>query len=532
MIPIWVVNVNECRVQTQYHLLEITFLRTDRTFIIDQLITISLNQWVFEPEQVFLQTLSRDNFVLPPPAELFGFPLYPTISVYEFPRQPPQEPTPAPPSPIYIADSPIYVPSSPVISPHLYPRLHHNPRSPKNPIEVAHHFFFFFAHNTSSKIPPTNLPWRISVVDDKHLFHINRYFAQVSWALNTKTNRYGWTYCAKNNQDFFPPEEALFSTDPYKPLPKPATPTPVKEKKDEEEEEEEEADNQPGTSTYPNMSTTVTEIKTEVKEGKKPVGIPPRSKTPHPDSPDDSDPGPDPPPNNPDGDAISHSFRSTTTNGFSELKERGIKPERFKGNRDKTDCFCYDFGRYLQFNIAFYPKQSERVDLFLSSINHPWADARSLELENDCWNDSIPQNKKRWTTFADIRHQFQQDFGVRGGKGRSQVVLEEISMSGNLAKLEEYIAAFELATPFTGYNDEALLWFFKAGMNPGLCRAVEGMEPEPEGLQKFITAAIHKQNHFEQQQGESKLWRKPAATPVVNIQAAPLAPAPQQTTPS
>ncbi|KAJ8096267.1 hypothetical protein PM082_011421 [Marasmius tenuissimus] len=89
--------VSSASIQTQYHLLDITFLRTDRTFIIDRLITIALNQWVFEPEQVFPQTLSRDDFVLPPPAELFGFPLYPTISVYEFPRQPPQEPTPAPP---------------------------------------------------------------------------------------------------------------------------------------------------------------------------------------------------------------------------------------------------------------------------------------------------------------------------------------------------------------------------------------------------------------------------------------------------
>ncbi|KAJ8080875.1 hypothetical protein PM082_017710 [Marasmius tenuissimus] len=153
------------------------------------------------------------------------------------------------------------------------------------------------------------------------------------------------------------------------------------------------------------MSATVTEIKTKVKEGKKLVGIPPCGKTPRPDSPDDSDPGPDlPPPNDPDDDAISDSFRSTTTNGFSELKERGIKPEHLKGNCDKTDCFCYDFGRYLQFNIMFYPKQSEWVDLFLSLINHPWADACSLELENDHWDDSIPQDKKQWTTLADIHH--------------------------------------------------------------------------------------------------------------------------------
>ncbi|KAL0058737.1 hypothetical protein AAF712_014565 [Marasmius tenuissimus] len=260
------------------------------------------------------------------------------------------------------------------------------------------------------------------------------------------------------------------------------------------------------------MSATVTEIKTEVKEGKKLVGIPPRGKTPRPDSPDKSDPEPDPPPpNDPGNDDSSYdSFRSTTTRGFSELKERGIKPEHFTGDCDKTDHFCYDFGRYLRFNNRFYPKESEWVDLFLSLINHPWADARSLKLEDDHWDDDIPQNNKRWTTFADIRHRFKQDF----------------------AKLENYIAAFELAAPFTGYNDEALLRFFKAGMNPGLRRAVEGMEPEPDGLQKFIKVAIHKQNRFEQQQAESKLWRKPTATPVVNVRAVPLAPAPQQTTPS
>ncbi|KAL0058570.1 hypothetical protein AAF712_014743 [Marasmius tenuissimus] len=250
------------------------------------------------------------------------------------------------------------------------------------------------------------------------------------------------------------------------------------------------------------MTTTITNTRVSVKEEKKPAGVPPHDdKPPRPGSPSSSEPGTNiSVPNDPDDNAIRDSFWSSMTNAFSELKERGIKPERFKGNCNKTDCFCYDFGRYLQFNIAFYPKQSEQVDLILSSIDHPWADARSLELENDHWDNSIPQDKKRWTNLADIRHRFQQDFG--------------------------------LAAPFTGYNNEALLWFFQAGMSPGLRQAVRGMEPEPEGLQKFIRAAIHKQNRYKQQQAESKLWRKPAATPVVNVRAASLAPAPQQMTPS
>ncbi|KAL0059819.1 hypothetical protein AAF712_013425 [Marasmius tenuissimus] len=139
----------------------------------------------------------------------------------------------------------------------------------------------------------------------------------------------------------FPLESVLSSTDLSKPLPEPAEPIPA------HDEDQKDTNNPAGSSTDPNMTITVTEIKTEVKEGKKPAGIPPRGETPRPDSPDDSDPESDPPPNDPDNDAISDSFQSTTTNGFSELKERGIKPERFKGNRDKTDRFCYDFRRYL-----------------------------------------------------------------------------------------------------------------------------------------------------------------------------------------
>ncbi|KAJ8091577.1 hypothetical protein PM082_024501 [Marasmius tenuissimus] len=279
-------------------------------------------------------------------------------------------------------------------------------------------------------------------------------------------------------------------------------------------EDQKDTDNPAGSFTNPNMSATVTKIKTEVKEGKKPIPLHPTTL------------------GMTKAAMIASDLLQLTTRGFSELKERGIKPKHFMGDRNKTDHFCYDFGRYLHFKNRFYPKESELVDLFLSLIDHPWADAHSLELEDDHWDDDIPQNKKQCTTFVDIRHRFKQDFGVQGRKGRSQVVLEEISMSGNLAKLENYIAAFELAAPFTGYNGEALLRFFKAGMNPGLCRAVEGMEPEPERLQKFIKAAIHKQNRFEQQQAESKLWRKPRATPIVNVRAVPLAPAPQQTTPS
>ncbi|KAJ8094139.1 hypothetical protein PM082_023347 [Marasmius tenuissimus] len=93
------------------------------------------------------------------------------------------------------------------------------------------------------------------------------------------------------------------------------------------------------------MTTTITDIRVLVKEEKKPAGIlPHNNKPPCLGSLSSSDPGTNPPmPNDPN----SNSFKSTTTNRFSELEERGVKPECFKGDHEKTDWFCYNFERYL-----------------------------------------------------------------------------------------------------------------------------------------------------------------------------------------
>ena len=60
-----------------------------------------------------------------------------------------------------------------------------------------------------------------------------------------------------------------------------------------------------------------------------------------------------------------------------------MKPEKFKGERLQTMHFLVEFGRYLHLNKEIYPTQSDMMDLFLSCIDHIWADQRALEIDED-----------------------------------------------------------------------------------------------------------------------------------------------------
>ena len=57
--------------------------------------------------------------------------------------------------------------------------------------------------------------------------------------------------------------------------------------------------------------------------------------------------------------------------GWKEKRERGVKPEKYKGDRPKMTHFLVDFGRYLRLNKEVYPTESDAMDLFLSCIDHP-----------------------------------------------------------------------------------------------------------------------------------------------------------------
>jgi len=63
-------------------------------------------------------------------------------------------------------------------------------------------------------------------------------------------------------------------------------------------------------------------------------------------------PGPDPGPSSGPGDVESNYSRDSwrrpeAEGGWKEKRERGVKPDKFKGEHPKTTHFLMEFGRYL-----------------------------------------------------------------------------------------------------------------------------------------------------------------------------------------
>ncbi|KAL0564232.1 hypothetical protein V5O48_017819, partial [Marasmius crinis-equi] len=186
------------------------------------------------------------------------------------------------------------------------------------------------------------------------------------------------------------------------------------------------------------------------------------------------------------------SWRGPDVGAPSSDKERGVKPTPFTGDRSKSELFLVQFGRYLRFNASRYETEMERVDLFLSFIEGnagDWAVRRSQELEKDYLDSDLPDYKRRWTSLKSIRHRFRQDYGPINPEGTAQTVLDEISMTGDLAEIDKYITEFERHAPLSGYNDVALLHYFKRGLKKGLRTACAQVYPEPSTLEAYKEVA-------------------------------------------
>jgi hypothetical protein len=103
--------------------------------------------------------------------------------------------------------------------------------------------------------------------------------------------------------------------------------------------------------------------------------------------------------------------------------------------------------------------------------------------------------------------------------------------------LDDYITAFETIAPRTGYNDKALLRFFKKGLNDPLRRRITNLDPGPDTLEEYKRAAVRIQSRWEQERIESVEFRRkpataPTTTPVAIKAVAPATPQATSTPPT
>ncbi|KAL0563796.1 hypothetical protein V5O48_018266 [Marasmius crinis-equi] len=192
------------------------------------------------------------------------------------------------------------------------------------------------------------------------------------------------------------------------------------------------------------------------------------------------------------------------------------------GDDDVTDRLTgiNAFLNYLTLNGSRYPSQSEKVALFLGFMQGPiagkWATRRIEEKVNNMDNEDIPSVEKCWRTLQSLRAQFMQDFGPLDPKGSAQLKIDNLSMTGDLAKLDDYITAFDEWSGATEYNDAALITFFKKGLPKALTERVDTAAAVAgstfDTLDKYKEVAIRLQNAYLRSKEERAAHKKVTAT--------------------
>ena len=100
------------------------------------------------------------------------------------------------------------------------------------------------------------------------------------------------------------------------------------------------------------------------------------------------------------------------------------------------------------------------MDLFLLWIDHPWADQRSLKIDEDYF-DKDP-GERRWEDLEMLRHAFQKHFSVPNEKDEAKAQLAELTQV--YSQMDDYIKKFEEIALKTKINNEGLLVYFQKGL--------------------------------------------------------------------
>ena len=157
-----------------------------------------------------------------------------------------------------------------------------------------------------------------------------------------------------------------------------------------------------------------------------------------------------------------------------------MKPEKFKGERPRTTHFLIEFGQYLWLNKEIYPTQSDMIDLFLSCIDHIWANQWSLEIE-DNYFDKEP-GQRRWKSLKTLHHAFQKHFVVLNEKDEAKAAIIELTQV--YGKMDEYIKNFKEIAPKTEISNEGLLVYFQKGLILSIRKKLWDAQPGPTTLEE------------------------------------------------
>ena len=123
-------------------------------------------------------------------------------------------------------------------------------------------------------------------------------------------------------------------------------------------------------------------------------------------------------------------------------------------------------------NKTRYTTEEDKVSLFLSffkgDIGGRWAEARLTEYDEDQENDEVEEGNKRWTTLRSVTKRFKDNFKPTAYNVAARTAIETIEQEGKLMDLDEYNTYFDTYSDDSGFEEVALLHFYKKGLHPKL----------------------------------------------------------------
>jgi len=168
-------------------------------------------------------------------------------------------------------------------------------------------------------------------------------------------------------------------------------------------------------------------------------------------------------------------------------------PEKFSGSPEKVDGFLNALVFY--FKGKKIASDEARIIFTLSiivggtnNIATNWADLqRKLIVEESI--DAL-------TTWDTFRTAFIAYFKYSSTKDELQTKLTKLTQGKGTA--DEYITQFKGIMNGTGFNQDALLYWFKIGLNDGLRASVWNLRPTPATLVEWMTEASNQDRSYRQ----------------------------------
>jgi hypothetical protein len=164
-------------------------------------------------------------------------------------------------------------------------------------------------------------------------------------------------------------------------------------------------------------------------------------------------------------------------------------PESFNGRPDKVEAFINALTLY--FDGQAIKDDKSRVIFALSlgkggngDIAGNWADLQRKQIVD---HQNSPTPLVHIGTWFQFVHEFKAYFQYTSSKDEAQRKLAKLHQGKGTA--DEYITLFKGLAPATNFDQEALLHYFRLGLNPALCTAVFNIRPQPTTYEQWLVEA-------------------------------------------